>query len=145
MSRPCLCCLHTEIMLLMIQFKGNRLLEVWQLQQPGNKPSAKVISIHKSSNSFPHSCYLERLICSWPYADMMQWAKRSSILGGIFSSPSANGTFILLSNSNGWFRFNPSVLKIILFTRGVDDPATWAGGVGNSWRTTGDIKDTWAR
>ncbi|CAD6225531.1 unnamed protein product [Miscanthus lutarioriparius] len=27
---------------------------------------------------------------------------------------------------------------------GVDDPATWAGGVGNSWRTTGDIKDTWA-
>ncbi|RLM85136.1 hypothetical protein C2845_PM04G16770 [Panicum miliaceum] len=28
--------------------------------------------------------------------------------------------------------------------RGVDDPGTWAGGVGNSWRTTGDIKDTWA-
>ncbi|KAL6897322.1 hypothetical protein ACP4OV_007018 [Aristida adscensionis] len=27
---------------------------------------------------------------------------------------------------------------------GVDDPATWASGVGNSWRTTGDIKDTWA-
>ncbi|CAN6195390.1 unnamed protein product [Urochloa humidicola] len=27
---------------------------------------------------------------------------------------------------------------------GVDDPATWAGGIGNSWRTTGDIKDTWA-
>nr|CAB3452999.1 unnamed protein product [Digitaria exilis] len=27
---------------------------------------------------------------------------------------------------------------------GVDDPATWAGGAGNSWRTTGDIKDTWA-
>ncbi|KAG2633971.1 hypothetical protein PVAP13_2NG254700 [Panicum virgatum] len=27
---------------------------------------------------------------------------------------------------------------------GVDDPGTWAGGVGNSWRTTGDIKDTWA-
>ena len=29
--------------------------------------------------------------------------------------------------------------------RGVDDPATWASGVGNSWRTTGDIQDNWAR
>lgn len=27
---------------------------------------------------------------------------------------------------------------------GVDDPAYWAPVVGNSWRTTGDIKDTWA-
>ncbi|XP_042489133.1 alpha-galactosidase 3 [Macadamia integrifolia] len=27
---------------------------------------------------------------------------------------------------------------------GVDDPALWAGGVGNSWRTTGDINDSWA-
>ncbi|KAL6643363.1 hypothetical protein ACP70R_019028 [Stipagrostis hirtigluma subsp. patula] len=27
---------------------------------------------------------------------------------------------------------------------GYDDPAKWASGVGNSWRTTGDIKDTWA-
>ncbi|KAK9124708.1 hypothetical protein Sjap_014310 [Stephania japonica] len=27
---------------------------------------------------------------------------------------------------------------------GVDDPALWAGTVGNSWRTTEDIKDTWA-
>ncbi len=26
---------------------------------------------------------------------------------------------------------------------GVDDPATWAGSVGNSWRTTGDINDSW--
>ena len=26
---------------------------------------------------------------------------------------------------------------------GVDDPATWANTVGNSWRTTGDIFDTW--
>ncbi|TKW32439.1 hypothetical protein SEVIR_2G168700v4 [Setaria viridis] len=26
---------------------------------------------------------------------------------------------------------------------GVDDPATWASGVGNSWRTTGDIQDNW--
>ncbi|OMO89993.1 Glycoside hydrolase, clan GH-D [Corchorus olitorius] len=28
---------------------------------------------------------------------------------------------------------------------GVDDPALWARGVGNSWRTTDDINDTWAR
>ncbi|KAI5670392.1 hypothetical protein M9H77_10756 [Catharanthus roseus] len=27
---------------------------------------------------------------------------------------------------------------------GVDDPALWAGKVGNSWRTTNDINDTWA-
>ncbi|CAI0431388.1 unnamed protein product [Linum tenue] len=27
--------------------------------------------------------------------------------------------------------------------RGVDDPALWAGKVGNSWRTTEDINDTW--
>ncbi|CAL5363980.1 unnamed protein product [Camellia sinensis] len=27
---------------------------------------------------------------------------------------------------------------------GVDDPALWAGKLGNSWRTTDDINDTWA-
>eukprot|EP01137_Pigoraptor_chileana_P021820 Opistho-2@86001 len=27
---------------------------------------------------------------------------------------------------------------------GVDDPAKWSAAVGNSWRTTGDIEDTWA-
>lgn len=27
---------------------------------------------------------------------------------------------------------------------GVDDPALWADKVGNSWRTTGDINDSWA-
>ncbi|OVA17264.1 Glycoside hydrolase [Macleaya cordata] len=27
---------------------------------------------------------------------------------------------------------------------GVDDPALWAGNVGNSWRTTDDINDSWA-
>ncbi|KAF2319261.1 hypothetical protein GH714_014295 [Hevea brasiliensis] len=27
---------------------------------------------------------------------------------------------------------------------GVDDPALWAGKVGNSWRTTDDINDSWA-
>ncbi|KAI4347394.1 hypothetical protein L6164_008210 [Bauhinia variegata] len=26
---------------------------------------------------------------------------------------------------------------------GQEDPATWAKGVGNSWRTTGDIQDNW--
>ncbi|XP_009609462.1 alpha-galactosidase 3-like [Nicotiana tomentosiformis] len=28
---------------------------------------------------------------------------------------------------------------------GVDEPAKWAGKIGNSWRTTDDINDTWAR
>ena len=28
---------------------------------------------------------------------------------------------------------------------GVDDPATWAAKVGNSWRTTEDIQDNWSR
>ncbi|XP_023637470.1 alpha-galactosidase 2 isoform X2 [Capsella rubella] len=27
---------------------------------------------------------------------------------------------------------------------GVEDPATWAGAIGNSWRTTGDIEDKWS-
>lgn len=27
---------------------------------------------------------------------------------------------------------------------GVDDPALWAGHIGNSWRTTDDINDSWA-
>ncbi|XP_057475133.1 alpha-galactosidase 3-like isoform X2 [Actinidia eriantha] len=27
---------------------------------------------------------------------------------------------------------------------GVDDPALWAGKIGNSWRTTDDINDSWA-
>ncbi|KAI8026826.1 Alpha-galactosidase 2 [Camellia lanceoleosa] len=26
-----------------------------------------------------------------------------------------------------------------------ENPATWAASIGNSWRTTGDIKDTWKR
>jgi len=26
---------------------------------------------------------------------------------------------------------------------GVDTPALWAADVGNSWRTTDDIRDTW--
>lgn len=28
---------------------------------------------------------------------------------------------------------------------GLEDPATWAPSFGNSWRTTGDIKDNWDR
>lgn len=39
----------------------------------------------------------------------------------------------------------PSYLFIDLFSRGVDDPALWAGKVGNSWRTTDDISDSWER
>ncbi|PKA60408.1 Alpha-galactosidase [Apostasia shenzhenica] len=33
--------------------------------------------------------------------------------------------------------------NINLQQRGQEDPATWAGSVGNSWRTTGDIEDNW--
>jgi len=36
-------------------------------------------------------------------------------------------------------------LYFATFCRGVDDPALWAKEVGNSWRTTDDINDTWAR
>ncbi|KAJ4462381.1 putative Alpha-galactosidase 2 [Paratrimastix pyriformis] len=36
--------------------------------------------------------------------------------------------------------------RAILFSMcewGVEDPATWSADVGNSWRTTGDIEDSW--
>lgn len=29
--------------------------------------------------------------------------------------------------------------------RGQEDPATWASSYGHTWRTTGDINDTWER
>lgn len=29
--------------------------------------------------------------------------------------------------------------------RGQEDVATWAPGIANSWRTTGDIVDNWNR
>jgi hypothetical protein len=32
---------------------------------------------------------------------------------------------------------------ICMIEWGVDKPALWAANVGNSWRTTGDIRDTW--
>lgn len=38
-----------------------------------------------------------------------------------------------------------SILILFPSYRGVDDPALWAGSVGNSWRTTDDINDTWVR
>jgi hypothetical protein len=35
-------------------------------------------------------------------------------------------------------------LYIILYSEwGVDSPALWAPNVGNSWRTTKDIQDSW--
>jgi alpha-galactosidase len=43
------------------------------------------------------------------------------------------------SNSEGSFRIHVS----FFCNRGVDNPATWAPAVGNSWRTTGDIGDSW--
>jgi alpha-galactosidase len=33
--------------------------------------------------------------------------------------------------------------SILYLEWGVDSPALWAGNVGNSWRTTGDIQDNW--
>jgi alpha-galactosidase len=41
-------------------------------------------------------------------------------------------------NATGWTVFYS------LCEWGVDDPALWADKVGNSWRTTDDINDTWA-
>ncbi|KAI3689365.1 hypothetical protein L2E82_47320 [Cichorium intybus] len=39
-----------------------------------------------------------------------------------------------------WIR--STAISVLRFS-GVDDPALWAGNVGNSWRTTNDINDTW--
>ncbi len=32
---------------------------------------------------------------------------------------------------------------IVFIEQGIDSPAQWAGEIGNSWRTTGDIRDNW--
>lgn len=41
--------------------------------------------------------------------------------------------------------FAKNLASILIIDRGVDDPALWAGNVGNSWRTTDDISDSWKR
>jgi len=38
-----------------------------------------------------------------------------------------------------------SLIKISLLVRGDMHPAKWGAKVGNSWRTTGDISDSWER
>jgi hypothetical protein len=38
-----------------------------------------------------------------------------------------------------------AVHHLLLYYRGRQNPATWAGGMGNSWRTTDDIADNWGR
>lgn len=43
------------------------------------------------------------------------------------------------------FRFLKKPKKSCFHFRGINNPATWAPSVGNSWRTTGDITDTWQR
>ena len=43
------------------------------------------------------------------------------------------------------FILTGSLIYKFSLNRGVDDPALWARKVGNSWRTTDDINDTWAR
>jgi hypothetical protein len=56
-----------------------------------------------------------------------------------FNSWERNGSSTSCSTSNlVEFRY-------VLSFRGQDDPALWAGKVGNSWRTTDDIEDTWKR
>lgn len=52
--------------------------------------------------------------------------------------PALQPSYILICGQN-------EVRFLIMFGRGVDDPALWAGKVGNSWRTTRDINDSWAR
>jgi hypothetical protein len=37
------------------------------------------------------------------------------------------------------------IFSTVSVYRGKEDPATWAGGMGNSWRTTEDISDSWGR
>ncbi len=34
-------------------------------------------------------------------------------------------------------------MRLIHTEQGTDNPALWAGDVGNSWRTTQDISDNW--
>ena len=53
-----------------------------------------------------------------------------------------SGTYLKMS-SHRTSKVNTSYLPCSRVCRGVDDPALWAKEVGNSWRTTDDINDTW--
>lgn len=68
-------------------------------------------------------------------------------LGVVFFIHFVNGTPVLINILADSLFFLSSNLLGCNFAaaRGVDDPALWAGKVGNSWRTTDDINDTWAR
>jgi len=39
--------------------------------------------------------------------------------------------------------FTSLIVHLIHTEQGTDNPALWAGKVGNSWRTTQDISDNW--
>lgn len=47
------------------------------------------------------------------------------------------------SNSNNNQSGHRKPIFFALCEWGIKDPATWAGDVGNSWRTTGDIQKSW--
>ncbi|KAA3489115.1 alpha-galactosidase-like [Gossypium australe] len=64
--------------------------------------------------------------------DILLWATHCRKLNGQFTSLYVNGTTEFLQRN-------------CIFLRGQEDPAKWAGAYGHSWRTTGDINDTFAR
>jgi hypothetical protein len=42
-----------------------------------------------------------------------------------------------------WLYIYICIWKIVCIEWGVDQPALWAANVGNSWRTTSDIGNSW--
>ncbi|KAF6170582.1 hypothetical protein GIB67_031327 [Kingdonia uniflora] len=50
-------------------------------------------------------------------------------------------SMVLPENANQGVKLSIS----LTWLRGVEDPITWAPSLGNSWRTTEDIKDNWER
>ncbi|KAF6149691.1 hypothetical protein GIB67_017424 [Kingdonia uniflora] len=49
----------------------------------------------------------------------------------------------LSENANQGVKLFISLTWLRLNERGVEDPTAWAPSLGNSWRTTEDIKDNW--
>lgn len=100
----------------------------------GSESSAKVTRNHKKYWQFA------LFILSWFLGDwnflMIKCRYMSKALlnsgSNIFYSLMVTGYILRMTRI--WFGFNYSVLKMTLFGRGVDEPAT-AADVGNSWRT----------
>lgn len=62
-----------------------------------------------------------------------------------FSTHSVNGNFWFCAEFGKEYIDREIIILLNPFDRGVDEPALWAGKVGNSWRTTDDINDSWVR